>query len=70
MEQHLMREERNLLECLRENYNCEYVYYDGEINEWIVLTQNGDGLFVRASFDECTFSLNRGYVHNIGELLK
>lgn len=68
--QYLMIEERKLLECLRENYNCKKIYFDGEIGEWTVLSENKDGMFVRATFNECTFTLNRFDVFDISELLK
>ena len=32
-EQYLMKEERKLLECLRENYNCTTIYFDGGIGD-------------------------------------
>lgn len=69
-EQYLMQEERKLLECLRENYNCRKIYFDSEIGEWTVLSENEDGMFVRATFNECTFTLDRFNVFDISELLK
>lgn len=69
-EQYLMKEERKLLECLRENYNCKTIYFDGETGEWIILSENTNGMFTRATFDECTFTLNRFMVMDISELLK
>ncbi len=69
-EQYLMKEERKLLECLRENYNCTKIYFDGEIEEWTVLSENKNGMFVRATFDESTFTLHRFGVFDISELLK
>lgn len=68
--QFLMQEERKLLECLRENYNCKIIYFDGEIGEWVILSENKNGMFTRATFDECTFTLNRYSVFDIAELLK
>lgn len=69
-EQYLMQEERKLLECLRENYNCTTIYFDGEIGEWTILSENTNGMFTRATFDECTFTLDRFNVFDISELLK
>lgn len=70
MEQYLQREERLLLECLRENYNCKTIYFDSEIGQWVILSENTNGLFTRATFDECSFTLNRYCVFSIDELLK
>lgn len=69
-EQYLMKEERKLLECLRENYNCTTIYFDGGIGEWTILSENTNGMFTRATFDECTFTLDRFNVFDISELLK
>ena len=35
-EQYLMKEERKLLECLRENYNCKTIY----LNEFTLLIKD------------------------------
>ena len=69
-EQNLMKEERKLLEILRENYNCTTIYFDGEIGEWIILSENTNGMFTRARFEESTFTLNRYMVMEISELLR
>ena len=69
-EQFLMNEERKLLECLRENFNCNTIYFDGEIGEWTILSENEEGLYTRATFNECTFTINRNKVFDIAELLK
>lgn len=69
-EQYLMKEERKLLEFLRENYNCTTIYFDGGIGEWTILSENTNGMFTRATFDECTFTLDRFNVFDISELLK
>ena len=68
--QHLLQEERKLLECLWENYNCSTIYFDSEISQWVVLSRNNEGQFTRATFDECTFTLNRFSTMDIPELLK
>ena len=65
-----MQEERKLLECLRENYNCTKIYFDSEIEKWTVLSENENGLFERATFNECTFTLDRFNVLDISQLLK
>lgn len=69
-EQFLMNEERKLLECLRENFNCKTIYFDGEVGEWTILSENEEGLYTRATFNECTFTINRNKVFDIAELLK
>lgn len=69
-EQFLMNEERKLLECLRENFNCNTIYFDGEVGEWTILSENEEGLYTRATFNECTFTINRNKVFDIAELLK
>lgn len=69
MKQHLMQEEKKLLECLRENYNCKYLYFDAEIEQWVFISENENEMFVRAMFNECTFTLSRYCVHSIEELL-
>lgn len=70
MKQYLMKEEKNLLKCLKENYNCTTIYFDNNSSLWNVLSEGQNGLFTRATFEEYTFTLNRLVILNIKKLLE
>lgn len=68
--QFLQPAEFELLKCLKENYNAIDLYFSDSLGKWIIISKNKDGLFIRGTFDECTFTLNRITSHNIETLVE